>query len=220
MRIPRWIWRPGPVGSIALANLAGVGILGVLTLICFPDGVYDVNRETYMKMIYPFGLFLLAFPLGWLSGLVCPMSDPWFAVALVPMNAYFWGRVGAIEWERRIATARWLPFRVRSKLQRCWNPPDCKAQFAVELDQCPACGTPVPEQISHINFIPPGPSPLYVLFIGIVFPILIGGGATWIYSVGAKAVAIVPMLLAAWFIRTIIRRINRRDRRPPRWDAL
>jgi hypothetical protein len=112
MKLPRWIWRLNTVGTIAVANLACFGFLGLLLPQKHPGGVLYFDREPgwrrALEEMLLYGMLFLAFPVGWLSGLYPPIGPPWAAVVFVPVNAYVWGKYGAFLWDCHKKDPRWI----------------------------------------------------------------------------------------------------------------
>lgn len=225
MKISRRIWRLGPVGSIATANLVCFGIFGVLHIVLFPDGIAHVDRgspwESSVQKALLSGMLSLSFPVTWLGSMCCfPLmggAPPLEALIFVPINAYVWGWIGAWVWEDRTYSKKWLPGAREPRLQRCWNPPDCTAQFALDLTCCPACGTPVPEGLSQSNLVQPEPSFPFIVIAGIVAPLVLGALPAALVLQSPGIVVVAGVAVGAWFIRAVVRMINRRaDSAAPR----
>lgn len=106
-------------GAIAVANMSCIGLICALHLYLFPGGVVHTNLEPHWKFVIDnviiFSALILAFPAGWIGGLLSPPPGaPWLVVVFVPINAYLWGWAGEAAWrhhnENPHRILSWLAF--------------------------------------------------------------------------------------------------------------
>ena len=108
MNVPHWIWALRTVGVIAVINLAAFGLLGVLHMALFPEGVIRVDQEPGWRIAVP-GRWKAACSL-WRSQRDSGRRFLHARAALgsrhffVPLNAYFWGWIGDA-----LGTTGWHP---------------------------------------------------------------------------------------------------------------
>ncbi len=219
MKLARWIWPVNVAGRTAVANLACVGLLGILHLCLrlayFPYGYLGLGPSHDWKLaadnFLTVGMFVLAFPMGWIGDI---QSDPVLTIAFVPVNAYVWGAFAQIIWSRQILAAR----SKRLTLTACANE-NCSVHFAVDIAHCPGCGTRSPAKYQNPPAQLPDPTgdesppPVkFILVFGVAAPTICGGAAlTFLGHFGREAIAAAAVLAGAGFILFSVRWVNRRD---------
>ncbi len=213
MKLPHWIWALNTAGATAVTNLAGFGLLGVLHLVLFREGIIRVDHEPAWRIAIAdglrFSMVFLAFPLGWASILFCPVGAPWAAIVFVPLNAYLWGWIADAVWQRRTESANWLLRWKDQTLHRCSNP-SCLAQFEVDLSPCPSCGTPAPVPTPRSILRDRWNYFVFIKMAGLIAPLVTGGLATAMFGLGELFVAFASVVVGAAFILSVVRLLNRR----------
>lgn len=97
MRLPSWIWKTNTTGTVAITNMAILGVCGITHILMFSDHIVHVDTEPQWKLAVASTTGWIAvvctFPFGWLVELFNGNinAPPIYAPFYVPVNAYLWG---------------------------------------------------------------------------------------------------------------------------------